>query len=50
MIDEQTFKKALGAIFFAYLADCGAATARKAADILEGSIETAPFKTNEHFS
>jgi hypothetical protein len=40
MIDEQTFKEALGAVFFAGLADCDAATARKAAEILEGSIET----------
>jgi hypothetical protein len=40
MIDEQTFKEALGAVFFACLADCDVATARKAADILEGSVET----------
>jgi hypothetical protein len=39
MIDEQTFKEALGAVFFACLADCDVATARKAADILEGSVE-----------
>jgi hypothetical protein len=40
MIDEQTFKEALGAIFFACLADCDVATTRKAADILDGAIET----------
>jgi hypothetical protein len=40
MIDAQTFKEVLGAVFFACLADCDAATACNAADILEGAIET----------
>ena len=49
MIDKQTFKEPLGAVFFACLADCDAATARKAADILEGSIETGTVQDERTF-
>lgn len=40
MIDEETFREALGAIFFALLADRDVASARASAAILNGAIET----------
>ena len=40
MIDEQTFREALGAIFFALLADRDYVSARASADVLRGAIET----------
>ncbi len=40
MIDEQTFREALGAVFFALLADRDYVSARASADVLRGAVET----------
>jgi hypothetical protein len=40
MIDEQTFREALGAVFFALLADRDVTSARASADVLNGAVET----------
>jgi hypothetical protein len=40
MIDEQTFKETIGAIFFALLADRDFVSAKASADVLRGAIET----------
>jgi hypothetical protein len=39
MIDEQTFREALGAIFFALLADRDYVSARASVDVLRGAVE-----------
>ena len=37
---EQTFREALGAIFFALLADRDVVSARASAEVLNGAVET----------